>query len=61
MADIGNGTMNVLYMVDGKPLSGKTFTEKFGTYQCTPGMTSRRCRPTWAVQLPNSPWMCTAM
>ncbi len=35
VADIGNGTMNVLYMVDGKPLSGKMFTEKFGTYQCT--------------------------
>ena len=35
VADIGNGTMNVLYIVDGKPLSGKMFTEKFGTYQCT--------------------------
>ncbi len=33
--DIGNGTMNVLYMVNGKPLSGKMFTEKFGTYQAT--------------------------
>ena len=35
IADIGNGTMNVLYMVNGKPQSGKMFTEKFGTYQCT--------------------------
>lgn len=35
VADIGNGTMNVLYMIDGKPQSGKMFTEKFGTYQCT--------------------------
>ena len=35
IADIGNGTMNVLYMVNGKPKSGKMFTEKFGTYQCT--------------------------
>jgi len=35
IADIGNGTMNVLYMIDGKPQSGKMFTEKFGTYQCT--------------------------
>ena len=32
---IGNGTMNVLYMINGKPQSGKMFTEKFGTYQCT--------------------------
>ena len=35
IADIGNGTMNVLYMINGKPQSGKMFTEKFGTYQCT--------------------------
>ncbi len=35
VADIGNGTMNVLYMINGKPQSGKMFTEKFGTYQCT--------------------------
>lgn len=35
IADIGNGTMNVLYMVNGKPKSGKMFTKKFGTYQCT--------------------------
>ena len=35
VADIGNGTMNVLYMVNGRPQSGKIYTEKFGTYQCT--------------------------
>ncbi len=35
VADIGNGTMNVLYMINGKPQSGKMYTEKFGTYQCT--------------------------
>ena len=35
VADIGNGTMNTLYLVDGRPQSGKMFTEKFGTYQCT--------------------------
>ena len=35
VADIGNGTMNTLYLVNGKPQSGKMFTEKFGTYQCT--------------------------
>ena len=35
VADIGNGTMNVLYMVNGKPQTGRMYTEKFGTYQCT--------------------------
>ncbi len=35
VADIGNGTMNVLYLVNGKPQSGKMFTEKFGVHQCT--------------------------
>ena len=35
VADIGNGTMNVLYMINGRPQAGKMFTEKFGTYQCT--------------------------
>lgn len=35
VADIGNGTMNVLYIIDGRPQSGKMFTEKFGTHQCT--------------------------
>lgn len=35
VADIGNGTMNVLYIVDGRPQSGRMFTEKFGTHQCT--------------------------
>ena len=35
LADIGNGTMNVLYMINGRPQAGKMYTEKFGTYQCT--------------------------
>lgn len=38
IADIGNGTMNTLYMINGKPQQGKIFTEKFGTYQCTLGI-----------------------
>ena len=38
IADIGNGTMNTLYMINGKPQQGKMFTEKFGTYQCTLGI-----------------------
>lgn len=35
VADIGNGTMNTLYLVKGRPQSGKMYTERFGTYQCT--------------------------
>lgn len=35
ICDIGNGTMNLLYIVNGQPQAGKMFTEKYGTYQCT--------------------------
>ena len=35
IADIGNGTMNTLFIIDGKPQVGRMFTEKFGTHQCT--------------------------
>ena len=32
VADIGNGTMNTLYLANGRPQSGKMYTEKFGAY-----------------------------
>ena len=35
IADIGNGTMNTLYVVNGRPQSANMYTDKFGTYQCT--------------------------
>jgi len=35
LCDIGNGTMNLLYMINGRPQSATMATEKFGTYQCT--------------------------
>ncbi len=35
VADIGNGTMNVLYVIDGRPQSERMYTEKFGTHFCT--------------------------
>ena len=35
LCDIGNGTMNIMYINNGKPISNKCFTEKFGTHQCT--------------------------
>jgi len=34
LCDIGNGTMNILFMKDGKPNPQKVYTEKFGTAQC---------------------------
>lgn len=34
ICDIGNGTMNVMYINDKKPVGGKCFTDKFGTNQC---------------------------
>ena len=34
LCDIGNGTMNVLFLKDGRPDSLKAYTEKFGTQQC---------------------------
>ena len=34
LCDIGNGTMNILFMKDGKPNPQKAYTEKFGTAQC---------------------------
>ena len=34
MADIGNGTMNVMFLDNGKPIPGNFYTEQYGTYQC---------------------------
>lgn len=34
LADIGNGTMNIMYINNSRPLEKKCFTEKYGTYQC---------------------------
>ena len=35
VADVGNGTMNTLTIINGIPQQGRMFTEQFGTYQCT--------------------------
>ena len=34
LCDIGNGTMNIMYIIDQKPEVKNCFTEKFGTNQC---------------------------
>ncbi len=35
LADIGNGTMNIMYINDRRPQERRCYTEKFGTHQCT--------------------------
>ena len=34
LCDIGNGTMNIMYINNGLPISNQCYTEKFGTHQC---------------------------
>ena len=34
LADIGNGTMNTLYMVNGNPDENRSYTEELGVKQC---------------------------
>lgn len=34
LCDIGNGTMNVMYIADRRPNTQKMYTEKYGTHQC---------------------------
>lgn len=34
LCDIGNGSMNIMYINNGRPIPSKCFTEKFGTHQC---------------------------
>ena len=34
LADIGNGTMNLMYINNSRPVEKKCFTEKYGTHQC---------------------------
>ena len=34
LADIGNGTMNTLYLTDGRPDENRSFTEELGVKKC---------------------------
>ncbi len=34
LCDIGNGTMNVMYIRSGKPIPSQCYTEKYGVQQC---------------------------
>ena len=46
VADIGNGTMNTLTVINGAPQQGRMFTEKFGTHQCTLAVREQFMRQT---------------
>ena len=46
VVDIGNGTMNTLTIINGKPQQGRMFTEKFGTHQCTLAVREQLMRRT---------------
>ena len=35
LCDIGNGTMNILHIKDGKPDATRMFTEEYGTKECS--------------------------
>lgn len=34
LADIGNGTMNIMYLNNGRAMESKSWTEKLGVFQC---------------------------
>ena len=34
IVDIGNGTMNAMFLQDGRPVENKMWTELFGVRQC---------------------------
>ena len=34
ICDIGNGTMNLMYLNNGRPMESKAWTEKLGVFQC---------------------------
>ena len=34
LVDIGNGTMNLMYLNNGRPMESKSWTEKLGVFQC---------------------------
>ena len=46
IADIGNGTMNTLTVINGVPQQGRMFTEKSGTHQCTLAVREQFSRKT---------------
>lgn len=50
IADIGNGTMNVMFIENHKPVQSKTYTEKLGVNQCCIAM-KNAVSNAYAVQI----------
>ena len=46
VADIGNGTMNTMVVINGLPQQDRMFTEIFGTHQCTLAVREQFMRQT---------------
>ena len=49
ICDIGNGTMNVMYINDHRPIVEKMFTEKYGTHLCVLNIRAQLTRRFGAV------------
>lgn len=49
LADIGNGTMNIMYINNSRPVEKKCFTEKYGTHQCVLAVREQLLRRMGAV------------
>ena len=54
ICDIGNGTMNTLYIVNGKPQNEHMATERFGTHQCMLAVRERYEKETKGRRLHDS-------
>ncbi|MBQ7670454.1 MAG: ParM/StbA family protein [Clostridia bacterium] len=46
VVDVGNGTMNTLYVINKMPQMNRMYTEKFGTHQCTLAVREQFMRQT---------------
>ena len=49
LCDIGNGTMNVMYINNHKPVPSKCFTDKYGVHQCVLAVREKLMRTFGAV------------
>jgi len=53
LCDIGNGTMNIMYINNRKPDRNLCFTENFGTYHCVK-LIRRRFSEKYAMNIPDA-------
>ena len=53
IADIGNGTLNIMYIENKKPIENKCYTEKLGVEQCVTAC-KNALRDTYGVEISDS-------